>query len=221
MNDNVKPLRIAVFDVDRTLLVGTSGEVQLIRFLRRRRMIPLFNFVRNFFCFLQQLPRGIEKVILSKSVYLRGLNADEIKSLLPEFFEGYLKPRFSKQVQKYIENFRKKGYMIMLVSGTLDFILDYLVERLRADGGVGSTVEIREGKFTGRILGIHPYFRGKVLAIHKYFEGQKIDYKHSFGFADGWADVPLLSLFGNPVAVNPSRLLKRIAEKRGWRVVRD
>ncbi len=213
--------KIAVFDVDRTLIVRTSAEVQLIRFLRQRNMLPLANLVSNFFSFLRQMPHGFEQVIIRKSAYLRGLNAGDVMSFLPEFFEARLRPRISEKVREYMQNLREKEYEIVLISGTLDFILQMLVERLNAHGGIGSYAEIQNGKFTGRIKGIHPYFHGKVSALEKYLDGRRVDFACSYGFGDSWADVPLLSMFGHPVAVNPGRLLKRKARKYGWAVVSD
>lgn len=218
---NHTPLKIAVFDVDRTLIVKTSAEVQLIRFLHQRNMLPLANLVRNFFGFIRQMPHGFEQVILRKSVYLRGLNAGDVMSSLPEFFEVRIRPRLSVKIREYMQNLREKGYEIILISGTLDFILQFLVERLNAHGGIGSNAEIRNGKFTGRIQGIHPYFHGKVSALEKYLNGRRVDFECSYGFGDSWADVPLLSMFGHPVAVNPGRLLRRRARKYGWAVVSD
>ncbi len=221
LSKNNISLKIAVFDVDRTLLVGTSGEVQLIRFLRRREMLPLINFARSLFWMIWKLPQDPKEAILRNKVYLYGLDVNEVKSLLPEFFKNYLQPRLSLQSLKCMRELRDKGYEIILISGTLSFILNYLVEHLDAHGGVGSEMEIRDGKFTGRILGIHPFYRGKVQALQEYLNGRKVDYNHSFGFADSWADVPLLSLFGNSVAMNPDRRLKKEAGKRGWKVMGD
>jgi len=221
MTENLTPLKIAVFDVDRTLIVGTSGEIQLIRFLRRRKMLPLINFPRSLFWMIRKLPQDLEEAILRNKVYLYGLDVGEVRSLLPEFFENYLQPRLSLQSLKCMRELRDKGYEIILVSGTLDFILNYLVERLDAHGGVGSEMEIRDRKFTGRILGIHPFYRGKVQALEEYLNGRKVDYDRSFCFADNWADVPFLSLFGHPVVVNPGWILKIEAKKRGWGVITD
>jgi len=218
---SISTSKIAVFDVDRTLILNTSVEVQLIHFLRQRGMLPLANFIKNFMGFIRQLPHGFEQVVLRKSIYLNGLNAREVKSLLPELFETYLRPRLSQKIQEYMETLRDKGHEIILISGTLDFLLDFLVEILEADGGVGSPLEIQNGLFTGQILGIHPYYHGKVKALKKYLDGRKVDYRNSYGFGDSWADFPLLSLFGNPIVVNPGKISRRQAKKKGWKVIRE
>ena len=218
---NNTPLKIAVFDIDRTLLLKTSAEVQLIRFLRERKILPVGNLLRNALSFLRQVPNGFEKVATRKSSYLRGLDAKHVISFLPELFEIRLSPRFSTKIQDYMHMLRDKGYEIILISGTLDFILKFLIDHFGAQGGLGSHAEIKEGRFTGRILGIHPYLHGKVKALEKVLAGRKVDFACSYGFGDSWADVPLLSLFGNPIAVNPGQLLHRKAKKLGWTIIRD
>lgn len=221
MRESHDPDRIAVFDVDRTLLVKTSAEEQLIRFLRQRKMLPLFNFVRGLFMVIRKLPRGMEEVIQRKSIYLSGLDVKDIQSLLPEFVANYLQPCLSPSVLEYVRMLKDKAYEIILISGSLDFLVHCLVVHLGADGGVGSKMEIRDGKFTGRIVGIHPYYYGKVMALQKYLEGREIDYLQSYSFGDSWRDIPLLSLFGHPVVVNPGRIMKKKAQERGWKIIHD
>ena len=218
---DTSPLRIAVFDVDRTLLVKTTGEMQLIKFLCKKRMLPLSNFLRGFFWMVKKLPFGFKEAVLKNKAYLYGLKAKELKELLPEFFENYIYPRLSLESLKWMKKLRMKGYKIILISSTLDFILDYLAEKLGADGAVGSTMELVDGKFTGRISGIYPFYDGKVQALEKYFKNKKIDYANSYGFGDSGADIPLLSSLGYPVAVNPRRKLRVEASKKGWLIIKD
>jgi len=215
------PLRIAVFDVDRTLLVRTTGEMQLIKFLCKKRMLPLSNFLRGFLIMIKKLPFGFKEAVLKNKAYLYGLKADKLKELLPEFFKNCIYPRLSLESLKWMKRLRAKGYKIILISSTLDFILNYLAEQLDADGAVGSKMELIDGKFTGRILGIYPFYEGKVQALEKYFKGKKVDYANSYGFGDSGADIPLLSSLGYPVAVNPRRKLRAEAFRKGWLVIRD
>ena len=218
---NTVETRIAVFDVDRTILLRTSGEIQLIRYLMQHKMLPLINFLRGIIWMIKQLPFCFKEAVLRNKFYLHGLDVKEIHSRLPEFYETCLKPNLSHRAILFMENLKKKGYEIILISGTLDFIVDLLVERLDASGGLGSCMEVVNGKYTGRISGHHPYFHEKVKALYAYLQGRKVNFKNSFGFADSWADVPLLSLFGNPIAINPGKVLRWKAKARGWRTVWD
>jgi HAD superfamily hydrolase (TIGR01490 family) len=218
---NNTPVKIAVFDVDRTLLKNTSGEAQLIRFLRKQKKFPLFNFVRAVIFMLRHMRKGLWEAVFRNKAYLYGLNVDEIKELLPDFFEKCLKPRLSILVRDYMDRLKKMEYEIILISGTLDVIIQHLVKEIGAHGGRGAILEERDGRFTGKIVGTHPYRGGKIHVLQEYLKGRDVDYEQSFGFADAWADVPLLSIFGNPVAVNPGCFLRRSANCRGWPILFD
>lgn len=181
-------------------------------------MLPLRNFAYSFFRMIRYLPSDFDKAVLRNKTYLSGVHAEDVYSVLPEFYERYLRPRLFLGLQERMNGLRAEGYTILLVSGTLHFIVDLLVERLGTDGGVGSVLEVRDGRFTGYVLGIHPFHHDKVKALQKYLDGREVDYDRSFAFGDSWADVPLLSLFGYPVAVNPGLRLRHIAKKKKWKI---
>jgi len=211
--------KIAVFDIDRTLIQNTSAEVQLIHFLRKRKLLPITNFIRFLFSMLSQLPKGFDHFILRKSSYLYGLDVKTIRSLLPQFFEESIRPHLSQRLLKIMKKLKERKYEIILISGTVDFILDGFVQYLGADGGIGSKLEIRNKKFTGKILEIHPFHRDKIKALKLYLRDRKVDYKNSYGFGDSWADTHLLSLFGNPVIVSPGILIRLMMRKRRWAIL--
>ncbi len=213
--------RIAVFDVDRTLIRGTSAEIQLIRFLRESGLLPFSNYMSMFFGGIKRLPYGFNEAFLRNKLYLNGISTETISSLIPHFFEERIRPRISKKATDMMHELKKDGHEILLISGTLDFILEFLVKNIGADGGVGSRMEVVDGKYTGRIIGPFPYYHDKVSTLQDYYRDVKIDYRNSFAFADSWADVPLLSKFGNPVAMNPGKILEIIARTRGWKIIKD
>jgi len=217
MHPNIS--KIAVFDVDRTLIRKTSGEVQLIRFLRKHKKLPWTNLFRSIGGLIRRLPRGISEAIFKNRVYLYGMRPQELKKMIPSFFEEYIRPKLHDGVHRYMQTLRERGYEIVFISGTLDCILDHLMDHFGADGGVGSAVEVREGRYTGWIHGNHPYRRGKVTALHRYLEGRDVDLDESYSFADSWSDRHLLRLFGKPVVVDPGRRLRRAAVQNGWDIL--
>ena len=217
----VEPQRIAVFDVDRTLIIGTSAEEELIHLLRRMKIISIGHVTKNFAAMARQIPHGFVQVVKQKSVYLKDMEVSLIRRLFEELYENDLQKRLSKQMLEQMERLREEGFKIWLLSGTLDFIVDHMIEKLQTDGGIGSPLEITDGRFTGQIAGIHPYYHEKVRALKETFRGCDIDYRNSWSFGDSWADIPQLTLFGTPVAVNPGWRLRLEAKRRGWRIVEE
>ena len=47
-----------------------------------------------------------------------------------------------------------------------------------------------------------------------------LDLDRCTAYSDSANDMPMLTMVGTPVAINPDRKLRNIAEKRGW-IVRD
>ena len=57
---------------------------------------------------------------------------------------------------------------------------------------------------------------GKAEAMRDVADADGIDLDGSFAYTDSVTDLPMLELVGNPVAVNPERELKEIAEENEW-----
>jgi HAD superfamily hydrolase (TIGR01490 family) len=194
-------LKIAVFDLDGTLLPGTNGEWQLIQFLRRRSLLPVFNFVRGLVYLARSFPTNPKEAVLRNKFYMFGLEPRIIRSVLAEFYEESVRPRLSTRMLDAMNDLKHLGFWIVLISGTLDFIVEDLVKRLGADAGVGSALEVHRGRYTGRLLGIHPYGTSKLKALETVLQNRTVDWAESYGFGDSRADTPFLSLFGHPKAV--------------------
>lgn len=220
MTNSLLP-RAAVFDVDRTLIRGTSAEMQLIRFLKMKRLLPRFILGRMVMEHLRKFFKGPVESLLKNKMYLQGVNESRLRELLPEFFETCVEPKLSPAAMKRFTELKNQGYEIYLISGTLSFIVDLLVERLQARGGTGSVMEVEQGTYTGRVTGAYLYNRQKVLSFQNLVKGQSIDYGNSWAFGDSGADASLLSLFGHPVAVNPGVSLTLVARLRKWTILRD
>ncbi|HYA69050.1 MAG TPA: HAD-IB family hydrolase, partial [Acidimicrobiales bacterium] len=48
---------------------------------------------------------------------------------------------------------------------------------------------------------------------------ENIDLVGSYAYSDSYTDVPMLEAVGHPVAVNPDRVLGRLAREHDWEVV--
>ncbi|HLX86859.1 MAG TPA: haloacid dehalogenase-like hydrolase, partial [Acidimicrobiales bacterium] len=91
-----------------------------------------------------------------------------------------------------------------------------LAEYLGVDGAIASRAVVDlDGRYTGE-MAFYAYgpFKAEAIRDLSLFEG--IDLEASFAYSDSYTDVPMLEAVGHPVAVNPDRVLGRLARERGW-----
>jgi phosphoserine phosphatase len=92
-----------------------------------------------------------------------------------------------------------------------------LAEHLGEVGVIASRPEVEDGKYTGA-LEFYCYGEDKAVALREIAEAEGIDLASSYAYSDSITDLPMLEVVGNPVAVNPDRDLRKLAEKRGWQI---
>jgi HAD superfamily hydrolase (TIGR01490 family) len=215
------PLVAAVFDVDRTLVPVTTTERIFIRYLLRRRVLGLGAIFKTFVFIVRQFPRTSPfETIRRQRAYLAGQPYDKMRRLARDCFEIDIKPRLSRAGLASIKEHKAQGHTVVLLSGSLDFLLEPLKEYVGADHVISANMEVVGGKLTGRISGHYPYGSYKAMLIQHFATEHGLDFSRSFAYADHHTDHEVLKLFGNPVVINPKRKMQEIAAREGW-TVRD
>ena len=92
-------------------------------------------------------------------------------------------------------------------------MLDSVAVALELEHAIGSSLEVRDNRYTGRLVG--PFCFGehkarRVLA-HVALQGRAVDWKASYAYGDRIYDLALLALVGHPVAVYPDAALRTVA----------
>ncbi|MFH1422079.1 MAG: haloacid dehalogenase-like hydrolase, partial [Planctomycetota bacterium] len=78
--------------------------------------------------------------------------------------------------------------------------------------------EIKDGKYTGNIKGLVSYGIYKIERIKEFIEENGFSLAGSWVYTDHISDLQLLEMADNKCVVNPDKKLKRLAEKRGWKL---
>ncbi len=92
-----------------------------------------------------------------------------------------------------------------------------LAGSFRRHGVIGLLCETDDGVYTGRAVRTC-HGAGKAEAVRELAVQHAIDLARSTAYSDSASDLPLLETVGSPVAVNPDRALRRVADERGWPV---
>jgi HAD superfamily hydrolase (TIGR01490 family) len=206
----------AVFDVDRTLVPVTTTERVYIRYLFRKRVIGLRAVMSTGVFMVRRLPQSPFETIRRERAYLSGLPYEKARRLALQCFETDIKPRISRVGIEAVREHKAKGHTVVLLSGSLDFLLEPLREYVGADHLIAAHMEVVKGRLTGRIDGEYPYGSVKAALIKHYAEEHGLDFSQSYAYADHHTDHEVLSLFGNPVVINPKPKMREIAEQEGW-----
>lgn len=211
-------VRAAIFDIDNTLLKGRSSERIFIRYLRARGIITFRDILRFIFTSLGNLItfRGLN--YRRNKSYLKGKDSRVIEEAAKRCFKERVLPYISQEALEEIRKKREEGYLIVLLSGTLDVLIQQFKEYCSADVAIGTDLERSDGMLTGELHGVHPYGHGKALLLGELTSSMGISLTDSYGYADHLSDVEFLHMVGHPVAVNAHIGLRVYAKMKGWRV---
>jgi HAD superfamily hydrolase (TIGR01490 family) len=155
----------------------------------------------------------------SAMAFLKGMRVELLREIVEESTESALRPHVYDGALGLLARHRERGERSFIVSAALQEIVDVLVAELGFDGGLGSTAEVEDGVYTGRLLR-RLDGRAKAEAVTALAAAEEIDLQESTAYSDSASDVPFLEVVGHPVAVNPDRQLRRVAAERSWRVLR-
>lgn len=207
----------AIFDVDGTLIAGTSMEEIFLRFLWRRNEIGIRGILGAIGGAVAAIAAGQSPIIANKG-YLRGKDCVTIRQLARECFESEIAHRVSPRAIDRLRWHQDAGHFVLLLSGALDVLLEPLAESLGVSARIGVQLETCERRFSGRIDGIHPYGMRKADCLSAVARATAFDLKKSFAYANHYTDRFLLAMVGNPVAINADPRLQRFAADRGWMI---
>jgi HAD superfamily hydrolase (TIGR01490 family) len=214
----------AFFDLDRTLMAGSSG-IHFGRAAYRAGMVTkrqmagwALDHVR--FRLRGSTDEGTEALLEEVKRLLAGVPARDISRMAPELLAGVL-PRIYQQMLDEVREHQDAGRPTFIVSAAGHPLVELLAEVLDMEGGIGTRYAVdADGVLTGELDGPFMYGEGKVEAVRRYADEHEIDLAESWAYSDSASDLPMLSAVGKPVAVNPDAALARIAGERGWRVMR-
>ncbi len=217
------PAAAAFFDLDKTLIEGSSG-VHFARAAYRagvigRRQLAIDLWANLRFRLQGSTDAASEKIRQRVLDSIAGIPVRELQRLGPEILAGVL-PRVYPEVLRVAYDHQDAGRPAFIVTAASQEMADLMAHVLVLEGGIGTRSEIKDGVYTGKADGPFTYRGGKAEAIRQVAEEHGIDLGASYAYSDSESDLPMLTVVGHPVAVNPDTALERIARERGWRIMR-
>ena len=215
---------VAFFDVDNTLLRGASI-FHIAKAARRQRLITLVDILRfcwhqAVFLFIGENHRHLGSIRDRAMTLLGGYTEAELVVLANEVFDRDLQSRLWPETVELARAHQRKGHEVWLITATPQLIAQVIAERLGLTGALGTLLEAENGVFTGRLVGDMLHGERKAVAARELTAEKNVDLEECWAYSDSRNDIPLLSLVGNRIVVNPDATLARHASACGWSVLR-
>ncbi len=211
------------YDLEGTLV--STNLVHTLGFYARRQQ-GLLATVKKSVGTLAKLPLFGLTDLYSRNVFnelffqsYKGESIDRLRFFSEELFEDVLKPAIFAGTLDLIEKSKKLGHRQIIITGALDFSMKPLIDYLGVDDFVANRLEFVNGYATGRLLPPVMASATKARWIREYAEKNEINLSESFAYSDSISDLPMLSIVGHPVAINPDFRLKQTALQHDWAIL--
>ncbi|MEU5691461.1 HAD-IB family hydrolase [Actinosynnema sp. NPDC020468] len=213
----------AFFDVDNTMMMGASI-FHFARGLAARKYFKNSDLVGFAW---QQLkfrvggredPQSVKASREQALSFVAGRSVAELVSLGEEIFDELMADKIWTGTQALAQMHLDAGQRVWLVTATPVELAQIIARRLGLTGALGTVSESSDGIYTGRLVGDLLHGRAKAHAVRALAAKEGLNLRRCTAYSDSVNDVPMLSVVGTAVAVNPDSGLREVARKRSWEI---
>lgn len=213
----------AFFDVDNTVMQGASI-FHLARGLYRRRFFTTREIAgavwkQAYFRFAGvEDPEHIAESRNSALSFIEGRTVAELENLGEEIFDEGMAHRIWPGTRALAQLHLDEGHRVWLVTAAPVEIANIIARRLGLTGAMGTVAEHVDGVYTGRLVGDLLHGPAKAEAVKALAIREGLDLSRCSAYSDSSNDLPMLSMVGDPCAINPDARLRSHARANGWRI---
>jgi HAD superfamily hydrolase (TIGR01490 family) len=219
-----RAMRLALFDLDNTLLCGDS-DYEWGQFLLDRGVLERSRYEAQNREYYEQYAAGTLDIHEYLGFALRPLAEHPPQDLArwhAEFMSSRIVPMISPAARALVRRHLDAGDLCAIITATNSFVTSPIAREFGVAHLVATEPESRDGRFTGRVAGTPCFREGKVRRLTEWLSGlgQRLDqFPESSFYSDSHNDLPLLERVTRPVAVDPDPKLSAEAARRGWAVI--
>jgi HAD superfamily hydrolase (TIGR01490 family) len=217
------PTAAAFFDVDNTMMQGASL-YYFARGLAARRYFTTGDLARfaiqqvRFRLMAAEHAGDIRQAKETALAFVQGWRVEDVSRLSEEIFDELMADRIWSGTRALADLHLAAGERVWLVTAAPVELGRVIAARLGLTGAIGTVAEIRDGAYTGQLVGDMMHGPAKADAIGALAAAEGLDLARCTAYSDSINDVPMLTAVGRAVAVNPDSALRRAARANGWEV---
>jgi HAD superfamily hydrolase (TIGR01490 family) len=214
-------LALTIFDLDETL-IGIDSDHAWGGYVVDEGLVDEGNYRATNQQFFDDYKQGIMDV----DAYMK-FSCDVLSKYDHEFLFAHrekfinerIRPNILPKACSLIQSHQAKGDKVIVITATVDFITQAIVDLLGIDTLIAPVAEVVAGRYTGGIVGTVSIGSGKVSRLKEWLIGKDISMNESRFYSDSANDLPLLEKVTYPVAVDPDDKLAAIAKINNWPII--
>lgn len=219
-------MRLALFDLDHTLLSADSDVLWCEFMIAEGRLAPLF--AEHYKDMAQRYDAGTVTPVDYCDFHARtlaGRTVAELQPLRERFLETRVRPRIPDDSRELLQRRRELGETIVLTTATNRVVSELTAADLGVDHYLCTELERHDadGRYTGRTTGVLNMRSGKIDRLRQWLQAaghpEHLLREASF-YSDSINDLALLSVVKRPIVVDPDPRLESTAHRKGWTVLR-
>ncbi|HZM82052.1 MAG TPA: HAD-IB family hydrolase [Candidatus Limnocylindrales bacterium] len=213
----------AFFDVDNTMMQGASI-YYFARGLAKRRYFTTGDLARmawrqlRFRLMAAEHSGDIASTREAALAFIAGWKVEDVARLSEEIFDELMADKIWSGTRALADLHLAAGERVWLVTAAPVELGTVIASRLGLTGALGTVAQVRDGHYTGKLVGEMLHGPAKAVAIKALAAAEGLNLSKCTAYSDSINDIPMLSVVGNAVAVNPDSALRRAAKQNGWEV---
>jgi HAD superfamily hydrolase (TIGR01490 family) len=214
-------VRLALFDLDNTLLGGDSDHAWG-DYLCERGILDGDAYKSRNDAFYQDYLAGRLNITDYLNFSLEILGRTEMAQLEQwhrEFMRDCVEPIILAKGEALLAEHRAAGDKLVIITATNRFVTGPIAARLGVETLLATECEMADGRYTGRTTDVPCFREGKVTRLERWLAETGLSLEGASFYSDSLNDLPLLERVTRPVAVDPDPKLRAEAERRGWPVI--
>ncbi|CAB4711674.1 unannotated protein [freshwater metagenome] len=213
--------RAAFFDVDNTLIRGSTiyflGRGMYQRGYFTKKDISRFVLANLRFRLTgKENKEEIARFQESATNFIGGHSVKDIEAIAQEIYDEFVSPAIWQGTIDIAQKHLANGEEVWLVTAAPEDMAVLIANRLGFTGALGSKAQIKDGTYTGEMVGALLHGKEKATAVRDLAQRVGLNLEDCYAYSDSNNDLPLLQCVGHPSAINPDAILGLRAMAEGW-----
>ncbi|MET3105401.1 HAD superfamily hydrolase (TIGR01490 family) [Oxalobacteraceae bacterium GrIS 2.11] len=223
-NESASHARIAIFDLDHTLL-PIDSDYEWGQFLCKigavdRGYFELCN--KEYFAQYQAGTLNATEYLEFALNTLTPFSAKQLADMHAQFMREVIRPAITPAANQLLA--LHKNDLLLMITATNRFVTGPIAKAFGFEHLIAAQPEFSpEGLITGKLVGTPTSGTGKVDHLMKWLQQQDktlSSFERSYFYSDSHNDIPLLDIVSHPIATNPDEKLTAYAQRHGWPILK-